>query len=408
MPTPQDIQCFERLRATASLNFEDEARRREEFTDILTNGGILPARASRGYVGSSRFYDDGDLRAIVLGIELVYYVQEVKHEIGTSNSDPYVEAIHYWIENVRYFMDHTQDNPDETRCNLPAIIVLHFGPYLAIAAAVYDEGPNVEHLCCIPLHAHTTNEAELQGGERALAALRVAVHALRDRYPNMPFERTPRADFPFRDFYKDDDGKSHRFTYIEAIEEKRIFRVLHEDGTPLCVKFSKRYSAAAHKAAHSAGFAPALRAVNEVYDWTMVVMDDKTAEYPKNMWDIKAAARADPAKTKPTDKVPAQPPFKPAVSLAEARKQVQAKLAVLHEKGFVHGDLRDVNVLVRKEDAPGDGADILIVDWDWAGVEGEAKYPRSINPQIARPLDALAATNIKAEHDVWMVQRLLK
>ncbi|KAI0708169.1 hypothetical protein C8T65DRAFT_576351 [Cerioporus squamosus] len=394
----------------------DEDTRREKFTNILHEGKITPTRAERGFIGGSKYHDDGDLRISCLNVEVIYYVQEIKREIGTTSGDPFVEAIHYWIENVRSFFDSPSRGADRAeRLNFPAIIVLHFGPYLAIAAAVYGDDPIVELLCCIPLHVHSTNDAQLEAGERALAALRVALHSLRDRYSKITDGRGPRADFPFRDFYEVDNLAPQVFKYDRAIDKKRVFRVFH-DGTPLCVKFTKRYSAEAHRLAHNAGFAPALRAVNTVHDWIMIVMEDKTAEYSNTMWDIKHPKEAEQGedkgrekgkrKRKASDSI-ALPRGKPALSLEAAQEQVKNKLGLLHDKGFVHGDVRDVNVLVRNDDARADCPDILIVDWDWAGRAGQVVYPRGINTHLARPADALAAEEIKAEHDVWMADRLL-
>ncbi|EPQ53377.1 hypothetical protein GLOTRDRAFT_17241, partial [Gloeophyllum trabeum ATCC 11539] len=56
------------------------------------------------------------------------------------------------------------------------------------------------------------------------------------------------------------------------------------------------------------------------------------------------------------------------------RKAVEHKLALLHEAGYVHGDVRDVNVLVCGADGSGE-KDVLLVDWDWAGRGAEARYP---------------------------------
>ncbi|RPD54184.1 hypothetical protein L227DRAFT_589055 [Lentinus tigrinus ALCF2SS1-6] len=417
-PDPADIQCYEALRAAGSGLFPDEDARREAFTGILTSGGILPAYARRGYIGNTKYNTDGDLRAACLDRELVYYVQEIKREIDTSTADPYVEAIHYWIENIRNFFNAADPEDDDlvAKLNFPAIIVLHFGPYLAIAAAAYGDEPNIEHLCIIPLHVHTTNDDELAAGDRALAALRVALQRLRASCPTLPMNRGPRADFPFRDYYVDSENIYHPFTYVSSIDGQRIFRVSENGiGTPLCVKFCKRYCAEAHAAAHSAGFAPALLAVNIVYDWTMVVIDDRSAEYSSTVWDIKRNAQdeADEAeqdeekkKAKQRAKENTRKP-RPAVSLADAQKEVKSRLQLLHDRGFVHGDVRDVNVLVRNEDAPGNRPNILIVDWDWSGALGAVKYPRGINMELARPLDARAGEPIKPEHDLWMALRLL-
>ena len=267
------------------------------------------------------------------------------------------------------------------------------GPYLVIAAATYASDPNVEHLCCIPLHAHSTNVVELEAGERAVAALRVAVRSLRERYPKLP-TRGPRGDFPFRDYYED-NGNRHTFTYVGAIDEKRIFRVRLQDGTPLCVKFVTRYSADAHRAAHTAGFAPALRAVNLVYDWIMIVMDDVSANYANTMHDL-IAAKSKPARVQPV------------VPRETAQELVKARLSELHDAGFVHGDVRNVNVLVRNKSATSvpPGRDVLLVDFDWAGPIGEATYPRGMNPQIARPEGAVSGEKITPDHDMWMADRL--
>ncbi|RPD55559.1 hypothetical protein L226DRAFT_614727 [Lentinus tigrinus ALCF2SS1-7] len=390
IPDPKDIQCFASLRAYACENLTEDERR-ETFTNILERGNITPVRAKRGFIGASRYHDDGDLRVHCLDVDVIYYVQVIKREIGNTSGDPYVEAIHYWIENVReFFCSRSCENNQVERLNFPAVLVLHLGPFLAIAAAVYGDDPIVELLCCIPLHIHDTHDSQLQAGERALAALRVALHSLRDRYSNIVDERVPRADFPFRDYYKDSDHNVHSFTYERDIDKKRVFRVIDKNGTPLCVKFSKR-------------FAPALRAVNKVHDWIMIVMEDKTAQYSNTMWDVKHRKDA-PEKGKGKGKEKA----KPAVSMEAALEQVRTKLGVLHDGGFVHGDLRDVNVLLRNDDAPADCPDILLIDWDWAGVAGKVVYPRGINTQLRRPDGALAAEEIKAEHDVWMVNNLLE
>ena len=72
-------------------------------------------------------------------------------------------------------------------------------------------------------------------------------------------ERGSRADFPFRDYYEDEDGERHTFVYACAIEQEWIFRALYsENGKRLCVKLTQRYCAEAHQLAHSTGFAPAL------------------------------------------------------------------------------------------------------------------------------------------------------
>ena len=52
--------------------------------------------------------------------------------------------------------------------------------------------------------------------------------------------------------------------------------------------------------------------------------------------------------------------------------QLRMAMDGLHEAGYVHGDLRGPNLLIAK-----DG--LKLVDLDWCGKAGEARYPASIN-----------------------------
>lgn len=233
---------------------------------------------------------------------------------------------------------------------------------------MYGCDPIVEHLCCIPLHVHPTNEEALAAGDRAIAALRVALHSLQERYSALP-ERGPRADFPFRNFYVDDSGTRHEFTYVSSIDEiQRVFRVV-ENGTPLRVKFCSKREALKLPMAYDAGSAPALRAMNEVYDWVMIVMDDNDTT-----WDVKCVEKWKGRNLKSEKgRHAVRSLTKPTLSFEEVQKQVEAKLKVLRDIGFVvHGDVRGVNVLIRNEDASVDNPDIPIVDWDWAGHHNRA------------------------------------
>lgn len=160
--------------------------------------------------------------------------------------------------------------------------------------------------------------------------------------------------------------------------------------TRLYVKFSTRYSADAHRAAHRTGFAPALYALNNVGGWLMAVMEDKSAAYT-SLWDLKQNGET------PVDDWDA--------AFEWVQRAVEEQLALLFEAGYVHGDVRDTNVLVR--DADGE-RDVLLVDWDWAGANLEARYPPNMSREgIARPEDASPGGLIAPEHDMWMVEHLL-
>ena len=79
----------------------------------------------------------------------------------------------------------------------------------------------------------------------------------------------------------------------------------------------------------------------------------------------------------------------------------------MHKQGFVHGDLRDLNILFRCQVAY-DRVDILFIDWDWAGKAGEVKYPSMLNPKITRHQNAVARQPIRKEHDDHMLEVMFR
>jgi len=65
-------------------------------------------------------------------------------------------------------------------------------------------------------------------------------------------------------------------------------------------------------------------------------------------------------------------------------------VAVIHEAGYVHGDLRPPNFVV-------DGKKLLLIDFDWGGKEGSATFPDIELMPILR--DGRNDTMITKAHD---------
>lgn len=85
--------------------------------------------------------------------------------------------------------------------------------------------------------------------------------------------------------------------------------------------------------------------------------------------------------------------------VSEIREQVKS----LHAAGFVHGDIRSTNVIVKKN---GRG-ELLLIDFDWAGESNKVKYPMNINRNgILQPEGARDGALITPEHDMYMVDKL--
>jgi serine/threonine protein kinase len=85
--------------------------------------------------------------------------------------------------------------------------------------------------------------------------------------------------------------------------------------------------------------------------------------------------------------------------------EIKAKIISLHQAGFVHGDIRDTNIMVRKDGKAG----FMLVDFDWAGEIGVVRYPMNVNrgPDLWRPEGALDGELITADDDMQMLENML-
>ena len=73
---------------------------------------------------------------------------------------------------------------------------------------------------------------------------------------------------------------------------------------------------------------------------------------------------------------------------------IREAVGKMHEGGWVHGDLRDVNILYCRQETC-NKVEIVFVDWDWAGREEEVEYPLTMNMEICRHPDVEPFTLIR-------------
>ena len=102
-----------------------------------------------------------------------------------------------------------------------------------------------------------------------------------------------------------------------------------------------------------------------------------------------------------------------AVSEADLA-DVRTAVSVLHQHGFVHGDIRPSNVLMQRfaaDDGSG-GAYVraYLLDFDWAGKVGKARYPNTLSEHVhwPRPARQLRGQLITKRHDLFMLKNLLR
>ncbi|KAI9463169.1 hypothetical protein HD554DRAFT_2287753 [Boletus coccyginus] len=317
-----------------------------------------------------------------------YVIAEFKNEAAISASEPYMQAIAYYLEATRTFLyvfdvDKRNTSP---------------GPYIVFAGAVWNLRPIVQVLSTpLAFHYHSTDTQNQLTVARHMAAFRKAVKTLREYHECLSAisEAGPGNTlshdtlFPYRTEFKSlDDGSTKSICYTKQFEEdgkKRwriFFGTLQEDRRDqICIKFTRRYSEEAHLHCAKFGHAPTLRGFEKLPGgWYMVVMDwlvgyDLLADLPE------------------TDRLPR--------SVFDA---IREQLDILHACRLVHGDIRDTNLLVKHDDR----TKFMIIDFDWAGQVGIVQYPPYVNhSDIERPDDARDGLPIKADHDITMLDIII-
>jgi hypothetical protein len=200
-------------------------------------------------------------------------------------------------------------------------------------------------------------------------------------YKGLPTSVLGDRTFPYQTHYTDGTGQQIDFEYQSRIPEKLVFFVKanQESLPPLCVKFVRRYSPDAHLLLAQAGHAPELRSFTPLPGgWHMVVMDASRCSL---LSKIGRQSRT--------------------IVLPIVNKAV----GLLHKHNFVHGDIRDCNILAYGDKE--DNAIIHIIDFDWAGKAGEATYPMRVNTKsVWRPPGVADGELITPQHDLQMVARL--
>ena len=161
------------------------------------------------------------------------------------------------------------------------------------------------------------------------------------------------------------------------------------------VKFTTRYNADAHRLLASAGYAPQLYACAAVYGGLYMVVMERFHGKTMGYWQHNGV------------RVP-----------RTIYTDINAAIKLLHQERTVFGDLRLHNVMCvsatsgpdppdpgNKDTKPGDKAKLL--DFDWAGEVGKAKYPATLNDSLPDWCPgAQRYAVMRLEHDLEMLKEL--
>ncbi|EPZ30807.1 hypothetical protein ROZALSC1DRAFT_29183 [Rozella allomycis CSF55] len=180
-------------------------------------------------------------------------------------------------------------------------------------------------------------------------------------------EDIPGDSFPYyRSFLQRD------FTYSNQIHpEKLLFKIELDDKSNAIIKFTKTYHLQSHRLLAEAGFAPQIIHYEDILaGWKVIIMEDVSDHYD-HVIELNDLAKKN------------------------ARMAIET---VLHANNFVHGDLS--NILVNHDQ------NICILDFDWAGEMGHARYPITINTEDNLwHSGVIPGGLIEKEHDLYYVNQ---
>lgn len=151
--------------------------------------------------------------------------------------------------------------------------------------------------------------------------------------------------------------------------------------TPICIKFVRQYSKAAHEHCALLKRAPILYGFEKLPGgWLMVVMEKLDPNLYRTFYNRRSEFNS--------------------TQYGEIQNALRSCVVDLHKADMVHGDIRGCNFLIHKDDL----TDIKLIDFDWAGEVGIVRYPMNVGHiDIARPDDARDGQLVTKEHDLQMI-----
>ncbi|THV06215.1 hypothetical protein K435DRAFT_744024 [Dendrothele bispora CBS 962.96] len=287
-------------------------------------------------------------------------IHEVENEIGEGASDPITQA----ECDYKALVTSKEYASIRDACCCPAFLIGIAGPNLTVSGAVFTDRlisqRLTDYIYLGPLPTDGSQSSPLDKRVRKVAQLLRAMKKTTAELKAFYSKLTPRLEdggyhFPPH-FNKYSVGQDNfQIKYLERLNGgslgKAVYKAEEKNITSgatreVAVKFAYSYGKKGHELLASGGFAPSLRYCNRVESVAgmfVVVMDWVTGEHVPKVKDVGMIQ-----------------------SLREA-------VELLQKHGLVFGDLRAPNVLVKPEKT------IMLVDFDWCGPAGAARYPSDLN-----------------------------
>jgi hypothetical protein len=302
-------------------------------------------------VSGKEFETDGTMSVCINDQQVHIINWEFKNELGSGGSDAVAQ-------NNAYFVHLKKGESGRSPMLLVGVVGCH---YFQVFGAAWNGGVVCVDPLCPPVSLlyvpHDPTSGILKTA-RVLAAMHFTVSKLTDYY-SPPEDKQPQGPY----FNSSGDLKSIK----QFGESTRMFeaKLFDED---VIVKFSNfNYGFKVHNYLSQLKLAPRIKFWHKLAGkWLVIVMEKVNGS------KLSLSASQDAKKA-----------FKEAVER-------------MHDAGFVHGNLHSDNILV-------DGDKICILGFDWAGVDGEARYPVELDSDRLHK-GAQCGGLITKVHDLYQVK----
>jgi hypothetical protein len=318
-------------------------------------------------------------------------ITQCKNEISEGQSEPHWQGMGYYRKYQKCLLDMDVAMLAAHGSCLPALLITYIGEnvlclsdnlYRRIVGTYIDVSGLVMHrsgaiqmeplTCGMRLDCDWRSDDQRNMIVRFVRALRIALDSLKDHYRDaVLFQRTvPPASYGYKKRVEGDDykircwfpypqsystlkeGKQISFRFEDCLLSDRLVFLAQEDDTNrlLLIKFVRQYAKDVHQLLAENKLAPSLYGYEDLPGrWAMVVM-----EYlPREEWVMLSEKSEERQKA--------------------YEGKIKEALDLIHEDGWVHGDVRHANILVPFSD---DILDIRLIDFDNSGKEGVGRYPR--------------------------------
>lgn len=310
---------------------------------------------------------------------------EYEADMAIGNCTPVEQSIGYYIQCFRHLAVFARE-----RSICPSLLISVVGPYMSVSFAahcqhvVIDPATPFMPLLMLPHDVDTMMQVA-----RMLKAIKNCAERLTVHYRGLPAlalsaDELEQLRYPYKRSFVGSNGASCNYKYLRQLGKRLVFEAevtaveagaVVQVGAHILVKFTRTYCSATHRVCEALTPSAAPRLYAETVmpgGWICVVM-----EFIADARHF-VAKQGGPA----------------AVDLTRA-------VSALHESDFVHGDLREQNILVRDDR-------VFILDFDWSGTVGQLTYPPFMNHvDVTWADDAGYLMPLKKSHDTHFMNMML-